>query len=322
MPSPKLFPTWSKAWCGYADIAALLQEAETLLARRSNGNHRYPVLPDATIAQAEDAAEAMRFWLQGKLPPPEVGPTDEVAGSLYEQAWAVLRTSAWPRWLLLELAFRDSSDTGDLHFAALTLRTMCEEIERQRLLDIDPSRFVELAVSNLADDQEQFAEILKCARSSIAPLDQDVLDLPNSEGHDRLRSNAELDNARASLNDYVHPNYGSQVVALYPERATAARILLTAVVVVYRAFFALSWSEQPLRSGSRPVPVQHLSRSRAARDVISRRQFYIGSLPPAELKIVNIALDATTTTTREAEVSRVLMTALSATELFTRTQLR
>jgi hypothetical protein len=56
--------------------------------------------------------------------------------------------------------------------------------------------------------------------------------------------------------------------------------------------------------------------------VVPARQFYIGSLPPAEWKIVNIALDATTTTTREAEVSRLLMTALSATELFARTQLR
>jgi hypothetical protein len=271
MASPKLFTTWREAWCKHADIAELLREAETLIARRSNGSHKYPILPDAAFAHAENAAEAMGLWLDGKLPPPEVGPVGEVARSLYNYTWPMLQAAAWPRWLLLEQAFQDASDTGDLQFAALTLRTMCEEIERQRPLDIDQSRFVSLAVSNLADDQERFVAILKCVRASIVPLAKDALDLPNSDGRtDKLAPDTDLDCARASLNDYVHPNYGSQVVALYPERTTAARILLTAVVVVYRAFFALSWSEQPLGGGSRPVPVQHLSWSRATRDVVSR----------------------------------------------------
>ena len=38
--------------------------------------------------------------------------------------------------------------------------------------------------------------------------------------------------------------------------------------------------------------------------------------PPAELKIVDVALDAKTATTREAQVSRLLTEALTATELF------
>src|SRR6516165_244385 len=41
----------------------------------------------------------------------------------------------WPRWLLLERAFQDGSEKGGLHFAAVTLRAICEEVERRRLLD-------------------------------------------------------------------------------------------------------------------------------------------------------------------------------------------
>jgi hypothetical protein len=224
MPSTQLFPTWSEVWCEHTDIAALLREAETLLARRSKGNHKYPVLPDAALAHAEDAAEAMRLWLDGKVPPPDLAPAHEVARSLYNQTWAVLRASAWPRWLLLERAFQDASNTGHLHFAALTLRTMCEEIEHQRLLDLDQHQFIGLAVSDLADDQEKFAAVLKCAYSNLAPLDKNVFDLPNGERRtDRHLPATELDKSREPLNDYVHPNYGSQVLALYPERATAGR---------------------------------------------------------------------------------------------------
>jgi hypothetical protein len=267
---PILFPTWREAWLRSDGTPQLLQEAETLLVRRGNGNHRFPRLSDAALQHAEDAAAAMGLWLQGKGPPAEVGPVDKVARAIYEQAWAVLRPSSWPRWLLLEEAFRDSSETGDLHFAALALRTMCEEIERQRLLDIDQSRFVQLAFSNLPEDQEQFARILESARSSIAPFEMNLLELPNSSVAGKTCADTELDEARTALNDYVHPNYGSQIVALYPERATAGRILLKAIVAAYRAFFALSWSEQPLKGCSRPVPVQHLSISRAVREVASR----------------------------------------------------
>lgn len=59
--------------------------------------------------------------------------------------------------------------------------------------------------------------------------------------------------------------------------------------------------------------------------VVLARQFYIrppgSSLPPAEWKI-GVALDEKTATTREAEVSCLLTTALAAAELFVRTQLR
>jgi hypothetical protein len=167
MASPKLFATWREVWCKHTDIVELLREAETLIARRGNGNHKYPILSDAAFAQAENAAEAMGYWLDGKLPPPEVGSVTDVARSLYDHTWPILRATAWPRWLLLERAFQDASATGDLHFAALTLRTMCEEIERQRPLDIDQSRFVGLAVSDLVDDHQRFVAILKCARASI-----------------------------------------------------------------------------------------------------------------------------------------------------------
>jgi hypothetical protein len=271
MTSSTLFQTWREAWCQHREIVTLFHDAEALLRRRNSGNHKYPVPPESVFARAEDAAQTMRHWVNGNLPPASVGPRDEISGAIYDHAWPLLRATAWPRWLLLEQAFWDASNSGDLHFAALILRTMSEEIERQHLLDVDRSTFVGLAASTLPGERDRFARILECACASIAPLTRDAIDLPSSEDRsERPARDAELDRVRTSLNDYIHPNYGSQVVALYPERTTVAVILLTAVVAVYRSFFALSWSEKKPKGGSRPVPVQHLSRSRAARDVVSR----------------------------------------------------
>ena len=269
--SRKLFPTWRKTWCLHSDIDELFLEAEEFFERRKNGNQKFPILSEQAFSDADDATAAMLLWVDGKPPPSEVGPLGEVAQSIYSKAWPLLRAAAWPRWLLLERAFYDASDTGDLHFSALTLRTMCEEIERQRLLDLNRPQFVSLAQSELATDRDLFLSILTSACANLAALSLDDLNLPATDSRSGvIVCDTELDKARASLNDYVHPNYGSHVVALYPERPTAARILLNAVVATYRAFFDLSWSEQPLKGNSRPTPVQTLSGPRAARDVVSR----------------------------------------------------
>src|SRR3569833_2510587 len=67
---------------------------------------------------------------------------------------------------------------------------------------------------------------------------------------------------RGALNGYVHPNYGSHIAALFPERTSAAPLLLDAVVAVYDAFSALSWAEQSVEGPTHPTviePLQSLS---------------------------------------------------------------
>src|SRR5262249_22161884 len=46
------------------------------------------------------------------------------------------------------------------------------------------------------------------------------------------------------LNDYVHPNYGSHLLALFPERSAAGAVLLDAAIGVYECFLEISWAEQ------------------------------------------------------------------------------
>jgi len=62
----------------------------------------------------------------------------------------------------------------------------------------------------------------------------------------RGRGTPDLDpalvSAQRTLNDYVHPNHGSHVMAIWPERAVAGRCLLEGIVAAYEVFLALPWA--------------------------------------------------------------------------------
>jgi hypothetical protein len=206
-------------------------------------------------------------------PPRDWAARPRVIRQIHAVLSLALRAVAWPRWLLLERAFLDASATGDLLFAALVLRTLSEEAIRLHALDMDADRLAILAESTAATDQDRLKQFLSFAWASLAPLPTDTI----LEGSDwpSLNSTAKamprLEMARAALNSYVHPNYGSHIAALFPERASAARLLLEAVVAVYGAFFALSWSEKPVSGSTLPLGIGPFeSWKRTTRRLLSR----------------------------------------------------
>jgi hypothetical protein len=66
---------------------------------------------------------------------------------------------------------------------------------------------------------------------------------------------ASIAGRKASLNDYVHPNYGSHIAAAFPERTAAARILMEGIIAAYETFFALSWAERPFGGIAEPLNI-------------------------------------------------------------------
>lgn len=146
----------------------------------------------------------------------------------------------------------DASQTGDLLFAALILRTMCEEVQRLHALNFSADQLANLAKSAEDEDQKHLSTFIAVAWTSLDQLPSEMM--IEGTGWPKLtsisRSMPDIETARAALNSYVHPNYGSHIAALFPESASAATILLKAVVEVYRAFFALPWSELPIKRKS------------------------------------------------------------------------
>jgi hypothetical protein len=201
----------------------------------------------------------LKAWASGE-PPRDISARPRIIRQIHALLDPALRAVAWPRWLLLERAFLDASATGDLLFAALVLRTMSEEAMRLHAIDVNAERLAVLAGSSAAPDQDRLMQFLLFAWGSLAVLPTDmVLD---GSGWPSLKSIAtampRLERARAALNSYVHPNYGSHIAALFPERAAAAKLLLEAIAAVYEAFFALSWSQSRLTGPTLPLGVGSL----------------------------------------------------------------
>jgi hypothetical protein len=202
---------------------------------------------------------ALHAWSNEK-PPADVAARPEIVRRIREIVQSALHAAAWPRWLLLERTFLDGSATGDLLFAVLALRAMCEEVQRLHALDLNADQLASMAASSMTAGQERLKLFLLVAWTSLDSLPRNMV----LEGVDwpslKLMGTAmpELEKARAALNSYVHPNYGSHIAALFPERTAAARLLLEAMVAAYEAFFALSWAERPVIGKSIPTDISAL----------------------------------------------------------------
>lgn len=267
------FPTWRQEWASLNGVPRLLDDADELLRQRKAGNQRMPQRnTEAETDQLATGIAALRDWANGK-PPQNREKHSEIILLIHEAILPTLRANAWPRWLLLERAFLNASETGDLLFAALVLRTMCEEVQRLHALDLDTEELAELAGSDAAEKHNRLELFLTVAWASLDELPSEMV----MEGTNwpKLRLMArwmpDLERARVALNSYVHPNYGSHIIALYPESASAGRLLLDAVVCIYKAFFALSWSGLPVFGPSRALVASPLrSWQHSARQLLSR----------------------------------------------------
>jgi hypothetical protein len=237
----------------------LLAKADALMRRRARGNRLLPKWDAESTVKLRVGIEleALRRWTDGE-PPENVSNRPLVATRIYGGLAPTLRAAAWPRWLFFERAFLDGSNTGDLLFSALTIRTMCEEVQKLRSLDLNAAEIEDLAAA--PDCTREYARLMlffRTARANLdAPEDPRNFDPKSLSDLDcAVFSSSRLQEAKKALNDYVHPNYGSHVAALYPEHAAAARILLEGVIAAYEEFFTLSWAEEPLAGPGRPLDV-------------------------------------------------------------------
>ncbi len=271
--TPLAFPTWRDLWASLDGMPELLTAADAALRRRIAGNLRVPQWT-ATKRDGETlaiAVRALQAWAEGQ-PPQDIAARPRVIRRIHDAVSPALRAATWPRWLLLERAFLDASSTGDLLFAALVLRSLSEEVMRLHALDLDVERLAILAESKETAEQDRLKHFLSFAWASLAELPADTV--LEGLGWPPLKFTARampgLERARAALNSYVHPNYGSHVAALFPERVSGSRVLLEAVVEIYEAFFALSWSEMPIAGATLPLGVGALqSWKRTTRELLS-----------------------------------------------------
>ncbi len=173
----------------------------------------------------------------------------------------VLEIERWGRWLHLERAFQVASRSGDLLFSALLLRSMGEETIRLLVLDF-PSKSEYLQFRNpdsafkawLAGALVAVEPLVQSHQSAIAPHTPRYFSIALGE-----KANSSIKDVNKSLNDYVHPNFGSHVLGCFPEESNGITAILSAAVSIYSAFLSMAWAREQVRADGNPLPETYLT---------------------------------------------------------------
>jgi hypothetical protein len=252
-----LFQSWRTLWSRDPATVAKLRRLDALRDRRARGNLNLPQVPaQQSLLDARELFSTLEI-AYAQAPPPS---DDQL------QAWRValapvIEAERWGRWLHLESALEIASHSGDLLFSALLLRSMCEEILRLLVLEC-PARSSHLTFKNNDDARGAW---LAGALLAIGPIARSIENCasPDEPPYFDAALGAAADSplkARAqALNDYVHPNFGSHVLALFPEESAAASVLLDALVDIYEAFLSMPWAADEHSLPGTPLPDPYIT---------------------------------------------------------------
>lgn len=223
-----VFRPWSSIWD--TQLSDKMTKLNAIAAQRQRGRQRPPAIED--LSDHTLVLAALNFS-QGRLNSPDM---------LYQKIEPLLLACVWPRWLLLEEALDQASTTGDLHLAALVLRTQIEELDALNAV----SELFELG-NTTPFDSEAVAEKIRFLQSRVLPrlktknIEELIVQASDKEIADIRHESLKL--AFNQLSEYVHPNYGSHILSVRPHSIEAASIIADAFIVIYEAFFQLPWVE-------------------------------------------------------------------------------
>src|SRR5262249_43973324 len=135
----------------------------------------------------------------------------------------LIEAAVWPRWLLLEAALEEANVSGDLHLAALVLRTQIEELDA-----LQGVACLFAHTPQLIGDGQLLVTGIEVLRKRVLPRvraksAEELLE-PAGEVPGAIHRAERLKKAFDALGDYVHPNYGSHILSLRPHSVEAATV--------------------------------------------------------------------------------------------------
>lgn len=243
-----IFPQWIRKFSNEPEIASLLSRLRDIQAHRARGNHKLPTL---------QLTESFQFYysLYVQLRRSEENRQDLPLDRSYkahrlclEVFTPVAHRTFWSRWIYLERALEVASQTGDLLFGAIVLRTMAEDVWAIAELTRLESQLKHSGDIGL-EDWNQIRSYGDLLWTRFLPPNENLVELP---GHNlptpfERPEYASLKRVFQNLNDYVHPNYGSHLLALFPEKTQSLKVILDAYVAIYERFFDIPWVEERLQ---------------------------------------------------------------------------
>jgi hypothetical protein len=241
-----IFPTWRRIWEKDERLLHRLHRVDQLRQLRSAGNFVLPFVPkDMDRAALKQCLYCVSALIA--LPLESLSEAARLQVDTLTRAFSpAVPPVRWGRWLYLEKALEQATSTGDLLFTAVVLRSLGEEVLRLRALQIgwENPRSV---------SPQEFRAWAAAVLIAIEPLVLDHGDAKSEKGEHFMVSlphavDMEILNCMDALKDYIHPNYGSHILALYPESAEGSTIILDALEKILSAFLKLPWANDHLHS--------------------------------------------------------------------------
>lgn len=254
LPTP-LFSGWEQTFRHYRpELGPLLDNANRLV-EQSLGCGR--VLPSVNLATKRSSLEAYLRLQNDSMAEPNILMTR----TGYQRALQVLnklerlaQDCMWPRWIDLEQALGYAIASGNLLVSCLLLRTLIEEVAKGEQLD---RLLIRLSGVDRCSPLPPSESDVATARSLVHLLDYILPRIrartsaelaQHDDKWNPLVECAPLQESYRALNDYVHPNYGSHIVAMLPHLSDVANVVLTALIGIYEIFESAIWVAQGRRT--------------------------------------------------------------------------
>lgn len=249
-----LFPTWKHVWSEHDQKFTLsIERLESLLAKR---NRTLPMQSKGDLTSYVTDLKKFTVLYDEGQPDDHLGPREDRRRllAILRRLVPLIRAGMWVRWLDIEKGLSLTLQQENLLGTALLARTLAEESLRA----IELSRDCNQLLGHDTNERIKSEDLYKIAdrfhtwalpRTRQRTLDQ-VKQKAASVSIDSIDS--EIDEARAKLNDYVHPNYGSHRAAYDPTETNAAITVIDAVTTIYDRYFLEPWLEPRSAKKGRP----------------------------------------------------------------------
>jgi len=246
-----------------------MDKLDVLTTERSKGNQILPSIPPKL--DRSGLREVFKAML-------EAHENNSLVSLKQVDSWKlvigpVLEIERWGRWLHLERALEVASQSGDLVFSALLLRSMGEETLRLLVLEYpNDSEYLQFKNSDfalkawVAGALIAIEPLVQSHESAIAAHTPRYFSIALGE-----KASSSLKAANKSLNDYVHPNFGSHVLVCFPEESNGVTAILAAAISIYSAFLSLPWALNPSKAPGSPLPQKYMAQMSKLRWRIEQR---------------------------------------------------
>jgi hypothetical protein len=236
-----IFPYWVKLFHNDPNLKQQLSKIRILREKRSELNFGIPY-----INLGKDFLKCFKTYI--KIRQDEISQKNLQIKEVYQAHkkcidvfTKIAHRTFWTRWLYLERAFELASLNGDLLSGAIFLRTLIEDV--WALLELaDFEKHLKEDGDNITvSDLNRIRSHGDLLFERFLPPVSDIETLPNCNPPKRFGKYKDLEKSFQSLNDYVHPNYGSHILAIFPERAKALTVLMDAYITIYDYFLQIPW---------------------------------------------------------------------------------